>query len=177
MNQPVVIYTHLDPTGMLGKGNVEDNCTLYDPKKNTIELACVFYKVYEAEEQGDKKTDAKRRRMYPVIVAWQFDKVRKAPSESLLDSRIYIVLLIVVMLLFLYMYFKRITRRQRQGAGAKYRSLRDLSKIEPQPEVVGEPRAEEDRDGDAGEVDPDLKAAAEEYRKEKGLDDDANDRG
>ncbi len=176
-DEPVVIYTHLDPTSILGKGKPADNCTLYDPWKNKIELAGVFYKVYEAQERGDKKTDAKHRRMYPVIVAWQIDKARKAPSPPAADSRMYIILLIVAMLVFLFMYFKRVTRRQRQAGGAKYQSIRDLSKIVPQPEVVGEPLSKDEQAGDAAEVDPDLKAAAEEYRKEKGLDDDANDRG
>ena len=88
-----------------------------------------------------------------------------------------LIIAIVLVLAFAFFHLKKKAGRAKKGdrPGPEYRPLRgdDL----PGQPAAGPSPPPDDEDDEDDEVDPLLKAASEQYRKEKGLDDATDDNG
>ncbi|MHC4983911.1 MAG: hypothetical protein ACYTF6_12195, partial [Planctomycetota bacterium] len=111
-----------------------------------LELAAVFYKIHHTEDTEGTERD------WLVLFAWQARKTGLAGID-----RSYITAAIVFLVLLLavicFVFIKRLVRKSADERMSRRRSYRPLR---------GETEAAEQ-----AEVDPELKAAVEKYRKEK----------
>ena len=168
-DEPFQIYCAFDPAERINLGKptrVLDGRKLYGFRKDSprIEVAGLFYKIYREADRGDDERPPQMR-SYPIVLAWQMTGSPGAAVEGGqgLQPETVMIFIIIVALLVAYLYLWRYSKRNRAGGlkREKYRPLRN----------VDEHRAAEEADDDAGDIDPLLKAASEQYRKEKGLDD------
>jgi len=153
-SEPVILLSVIDPAAVLGKASraADERTSLYF-KPQAVEVAGVFYKIYEATDLGTRTQPASLRR-WPVLLVWQIRGGGSgwASRASLIALAVGIAGAVVLVALFIVL-MKRRTQPLRAPTGFVYRPTRD--------ELDAEEAA-----GDV-EVDPLLKKAAEEYRKEK----------
>ena len=181
---PVMVLMPIDPRPLLGKPvqEVSDRETLYASARDGevrardyLMPALVYKSLRDTSEQGEA-------RAYPVLLAWQIGGKSK-PAGKISpwgDPQLTLVLGLALVLLFLFVFVKRkfkvdkVARDTYPNRG--YTPLRDredhaaltenrLADEQPQPDQDAE---------DPGPVDPDLRAAADAYRKEHGDDDEAD---
>jgi len=161
--QPVIIYSVVNPSEYLGQGKPgkEEDQTDYN-RGQAIRAAAIFYKdVIDTDCDG-------ATRHYPLVMAWQLsdgDEVMalRGSSDSLVSKLAPVAILLVVMAAGFYYLRRWMTQsRQKKSHGPRYKPLRD--------EIV--PAAAEDNSANSLDehVDPELAAAIEQYRHEKGLD-------
>ena len=178
--EPIFAICTFDPTPILGKPKrTGDKGELlyplqvqsgYQPK---YRLAGVFYKLFETSDEDG------RTRQFPVLLVWQMSPAGgpgnvTGPDGMLGSGRHTLIIAAVLVLAFAFIYLKKKAGRAKQSGrpGPQYHSLRDED-LQVQPAAgPSQPPDEED-----DQVDPQLKAASEQYRKEKGLDDAADDNG
>lgn len=125
-----------------------------------FDICGVFYKLLELPSQGDANQPSQLR-TYPVILTWQIEPAHKFgrsdPSDWVKNGVIFlIIVLAAVIVLFLHKQNK------------KYRSKNEKDK--PLFQNYAPLRGEEDiEDEDLGPIDPDLTAAATDYRRKHNL--------
>ncbi len=168
MQQPMLVVSLVDPAPLLHKplSDADEPVQVFNAAIAPLELAGVFYKVFEARESGTPEHPAPvAPRRYPLIIAWQLGVVADRPAAPgavpmTMAGAIFIaVIALLVAFLFLARHIRR-TRRRSGGRGQplwsdRYRPLRDLTQ-----DRLG------DDEREADEVDPQLKAAVEDWRKE-----------
>ncbi len=177
-DEPVYVLAPFDPRPLLGKPAevLGDDEFRYEARRK-IGLAGVFYKTFrDRAEEGEF-------RYYPVVLAWQMEARGGRGAGPLSDQRLMLILGFVLLLVFAFVLLRAKLKRPAPEPvasadpaarwGPKYRPLRDLA-----DEAAGQPGREPPKppppppEEDPGEVDPDLKAAAEQYRREHGDDGD-----
>ena len=177
---PIFVICTFDPTPILGKpdriGNEGELLyplqSGYQPK---YRLAGVFYKLYETRDKDG------RTRQFPVLLVWQMNRAGGRDNVTgpggMPGTRHALIIVSVLVLAFAFIYLKKKASRTKRGdrPGPEYRPLRgeDL----PVQPAAGPSLPPDDEDDEDDQVDPQLKAASEQYRKEKGLDDATDDNG
>jgi hypothetical protein len=135
-------------------------------KAPLYEVEAVFYKTIVTVSRGSEN-EAPQPMQYPVVLAWQWDRVAEVgafdgppPSHYIIGALMLMGIIIGGALFFL---LRKRTKKYRESGGMwqKYHALRD------------EQAAADSLEATPTDVDPDLAAAAQEYRKERGLDDKA----
>jgi len=159
----ITIWSTVEPKG-LGEPSepTDDDDDMYEQgeliykRMPKIEIACVFYKLYEAKQMKGGAKD--KERLYPLAVAWQAGAARVSGQGVEFDPK-YLAggLGICVVGLAYYMIRKHTKRLAKPGPAVKYRSKRD--------EIDDDARG--DGPDDDQSVDPGLAAAAAEYEKER----------
>lgn len=149
--EPLILYMAEDPGDVLGEPDSTgeaDGMPYREYRGNLpdFDAVCVYYKAYRGQERGE---EGKQRR-WPTLVAVQLVGEDDAGISS---SQVGILVAIALMGLALFVYFKRKTRSG-TGGEAVYEPLRD--KPDAPPEETGDEP-----------VDPDLKAAVEDYKKHR----------
>jgi hypothetical protein len=150
--EPLILYMAEDPGSVLGEPDAtgdEDGMPYGEYRGNLpdFEAVCVYYKAYRGLERGE---EGKQRR-WPALVAVQL--VASEEDSDLALYKIAILVAIALMGLALFVYFKRKTKPG-TGGEAVYEPLRD--KPDAPPEETGDEP-----------VDPELKAAVEDYKKHR----------
>lgn len=170
-DEPLSVFCAFDPSSLLGKPYKvnEKGQAIYTHRQ--AEIAGVFYKIYRDMSEGDKSKGIEPElRSYPVVLTWQVftPLVRVGPSS--VDPRTIMIILIVAALAIAYLILRRTTKRQvtRRGMRRTYRPLRTTEMEAEQP---ADQQTHPNQDNQQGDIDPLLKAASEQYRKKKGLDD------
>ncbi len=159
-SQPVIVYSVVNPNKYLGKGKPgkEEDQTDFE-RGQAIRAAAIFYKdVIDTDCKG-------KTRHYPIMMAWLLSDedevlVPLGSSNDSASKMTAAAILLVIMAAGFYFLRRRMTQsRQKQPGGPKYKPLRD------------EAATKNDVDDSPEEyVDPELAAAVEQYRHEKGLD-------
>jgi len=180
--EPIFVICTFDPTPILGKHKrIGDEGELlyplqaqsgYQPK---YRLAGVFYKLFETRDKDG------RTRQFPVLLVWQMNRAggrdKVTGPGGMLGTRHTLIIASVLVLAFAFIYLKKKASRAKRGgrSGPEYRPLRgeDL----PGQPAAGPALPPDDEDEEDDQVDPQLKAASEQYRKEKELDDATDDNG
>jgi len=160
---PITIYSTVEPKG-LGEASEPADEDLDDyergeliyKRKPQVQIACVFYKLYDAEPMKGG-----RERSYPLAVAWQAGEAQIAGAKVDIDSK-YLVAGIAIFVagVAYYMIRKHTRRLSKPGAAVVYRSKRDDIDDEEDNEVQAD-------EADDQPVDPLLAAAAAQYEKER----------
>jgi len=168
VQQPMLVVSLVDPAVLLHKplSDADEPVQEFNAAIAPLELAGVFYKVFEARESGTPEHPAPASpRPYPLIIAWQLGVPADKPAAPgvvpmTMAGAIFIaVIALLVAFVFLARHIRR-TRRRPGGWGGplwpdRYRPLRDVTQDTP---------GDDEREAD--EVDPQLKAAVEDWRKE-----------
>lgn len=169
--QPLLVVSTVDPTPLLHQqiNDLDEPLKIFNPHIAQLELVGVFYKIFQAEEAGLSDEPSRSRsgpppvvRDYPLIVAWQFRSPEGAPTTSLpmavVGTVIMASIVLVVVLGFLLRHIRRMRRQSLQPGQPlwpdRYRPLRDISADKLSP----------DQRGEEDEVDPDLKAAVDDWQ-------------
>ena len=162
-DEPLRIFSVVDPASIISVPQAaqaeEEIKYLRTP---AIEVAAVFYKVYTDLSRGDPDSPPTQRN-YPVLVAWNIKHANLPGGEPTgtgsTAGPTSIVLIVAVALAALFIVLKlRARRRGRPRPGTA-----------PSHGAPGPPSSGSDQ------VDPKLRAAAEQYRKKEHCDDDKND--
>ena len=169
-DQPLSIFCAFDPSSLLGRPyEVNENGeAIYTHKR--AEIAGVFYKIYRDMSKGDESKGIEPElRSYPVVLAWQVNTALSRPVPPSVDPRAMTIIFVVAALAIAYVILRRTTKRQvvRRGLRRTYRPLRTAE----MEEELAKQQTRQKRGDQEGDIDPLLKAASEQYRKEKGLDD------
>jgi len=171
---PMMILSTVEPKG-LGEPSerTDDDAGVSETGEDIykrapqIDLACVFYKVFKAEQIKGGKS---KMRSYPLAVAWQAGEGR-GPSAAVDYNTRYLFGGVAIALVAAAYYFIRrhVKRLSKPGPAVKYRPKRD--------EIAGDDQDDREDDGEEDQpVDPLLAAAAAEYEKER-QDRDADSHG
>ncbi len=178
-DQPVLLYSVEDPSKVLGKPTrTEGDRWFYDSPGRGMTVGAVYYRV----ARGPDQTGASR--LFPWMVVADMQEPLAPGSGGLSGgfggSRFTIYALIGVLIVILLFYYKRMKDRgKREEASAEpYRFQRFQWKDEHRYVDRDRPRPDREPDEERldGPVDPDLTAAAAEWRKQHGLDDEPEDR-
>ena len=167
LEQPLTVLSTVDPTGLLPKPSEEgeEDGVPYveyrytDPSCRQLPLlepAGIFYKTRKDKDRSPEK----KERDYPIVLAWQL--ARPAQGKSGTGWVLGAILAgILVLAAALFWFLQRSIRgiRKSRELMATHRALHDRPK---RPE--DEAGAEDDK---SSEIDPELRAAVEQYRKEK----------
>lgn len=158
--KPIILLSIQDPTPLIGEPDKGDT---YSGQGRLIEANALFYKVFRHESSGSENRPPEETN-YPVLVVWQL-----APQSSMMGKAFPWVwtaaIASLTILIVLYFVLRKQTTRikkdttssgTRVGFGG-YKPYRDIE--EPKP-VQPPPRVD-------GEVDSELQAAAEQFRKER----------
>ncbi|MBS3734035.1 MAG: hypothetical protein KGY99_03830 [Phycisphaerae bacterium] len=166
--KPVLIYMAQDPQDVLGEPDslqVNEKSKQpyreYTGKLPRVRLVGLYYKAYD--DMYEDADGAMKAHRWPVILAAYLEPTGGA-DDGLTATKTGVIVAILLMLVALFVYLKRRTRPAEKSGGEQYEPLRDR---------LGTP----DSDGnDSGEIDPDLRSAVEDYRKnrQKGDDQDAS---
>jgi hypothetical protein len=151
-DQPLRVVSVVAPDNLPKPDKVQqDGAKVFFEPGPAVEVAGVFYKVYRRRSIEGPPRD------YPVIVAWQIAPRggRAEAFDSL--SRPVGLILVIVALAAGFVFFKR--RARRAGEAARPPDRRPGAADGRQPHTA-------QGDQQAGQVDPLLTAAVEEYRKQ-----------
>ena len=165
--EPIFILCPFDPAAVLGKPSQvgpQGELLYFRPRKCT--LAGVFYKVYQDHDENGELRD------YPVMMVWQIGPAEGGKSAVGAWWKYLLPFPALLILLIGFAFVRSKVRRNRldRRGRARYHPLRDLSQGE-----APENKSRAGTDESAAQIDPELKAAAEQYRKEKGIQSDAPD--
>ena len=162
---PVLVFSAVEPTALGEPDAVGDQGErVYHPGR-TVKLAGIAYKVWRSKDLDGNVRD------FPVVMGWRTDapSPKQTKTKPGLSFSGYHAAALVAILLMVYLMLRRYTERRRRDASrVSYRSP---------PEQLAPKRGEPpDTDEEAQreqppEVDPLLRDAAEQYRKEKGDED------
>jgi len=203
---PVIVFVLEDPMPLLGKGHKIDISGEHQYKKpgKRLEVAVVFYKIYATQSMSRKQRDYPVFVAWQLggKSRARFDK---KGASTLLTAVLGIILVLLAGLVFLKRYIQHVKKGDDDDAPVRYRPLRDLSaktdRAAETDRAAKTDRAAESEAADSEaaeglealaekadqapqteaeqadvEVDPLLKQAAEEYRKER-RQSDGKDRG
>ena len=172
---PMMILSTVEPKG-LGEPSekTDDDANVSEAGEDIykrapqIELACVFYKVFKAEQTKGGKS---KMRSYPIAVAWQAGDVQGFNAGAETNTKYLFGGLAIALVAAVYYFIRRHVKRLGKPATAvTYHSKRDQDDEDDEEiEDDQEPDADEDQP-----VDPLLAAAAAQYEQER-QDRDAHD--
>ena len=155
--RPLRIYTHLDPTKLLGKAEKLADEWRYGKEGKLINVAAIFLKVFTAEV-AKAEPPRPTERDYPCMVAWQIQRPSSGGyTAAPIPPLLVLMLVILILLAAAFWWVKRCSRIRREAEENARRALRVTGQEQNEP-------ADEPEEGQ--QVDPMLKAAAEQYRKE-----------
>ncbi len=151
----VIVFSPVEPT-MLGKPDTigDQGEWLFD-KDPTMVISGFGYKVWRSKDEGGNIRD------YPAVIAWRFDpppKPKKEASRFSMSQMVGVGLLLLMVYMFVRRYIAM--RRGKETPGEV------LVTYKPWRQRLAEREAAERANEDA-QVDPELKAAANQHRKEK----------
>ena len=154
---PLIVYCAVPPPDLPQADEKRMDGRFAYKKSPRYMVAGIFYKYVERLDTGDDMTKQRRRR-YPVILAWQMRKALPRPTKGPVNKVLAGVILLglvlgIVIFIFLKKHIRRDKKQHDNQMFGNYRPLRETGTI-----------PNDARDPDA-QVDPDLVAAAEEYRK------------
>ena len=151
-DRPVAVFSVADPSALLGRPDETATDEMRYKRGRPVEAACVFYKVYT-----DREADPPHNtRKYPLALAWQL--ARPVPGGSAAaDPRVWVPAVLILAGGMLYFFLRRQAKRFGRRR-AEYRARREEARA---PEVAVPDEPEDDAD-----VDPLLKAAAEDYHQQ-----------
>ncbi len=165
-NQALTVLTHIDPEKILGKpaSRDQDGDATYDWTSTAVEVAGVFYKVV------DGKTIEHKPYTYPVALAWQIRQEDISTKKPAGNKSTQAMLIVVLALAMGFIIIKRqMTLKKRDdeaAAGRRWRAIpRDEQAVDD--DVLEDPES----------IDPELRAAAEDYRRRKEDVDEREDQG
>jgi hypothetical protein len=131
-------------------------------------LAGLFYKIHMTRDRGDRNQGSTLRE-YPVFLAWQIAAKPRLGGGGATVLGVFLVAGLALLVGFVVL--KKYLRQIRKGdqPAVRYRPLRDTLRAEAAAALAAaeEGDAPEDTEPQDTEVDPLLKQAAEEYRREK----------
>jgi len=154
--EPVYVFSPLEPNVVLGKPDrIGDDGEWRYENNPQVEMAGVFYKVYSGKSVSGIPRD------YPVVLAWQIRTGDKTAGGGVFTDPMRNLMMVVVMILAIgFLFLMRARQMRRLRAESKeppgYRS--PASRPQPQRDRPVKPE---------DEVDPDLKAAAEQYLQQR----------
>ncbi len=177
-DEPLSVFCAFDPTSLIGRPHKvnQDGEAIYRGGKR-VEIAGVFYKVYRDMDRGDKGKDRQSQlRRYPIVLAWQFIDPFARVGPPSIDPRVIMIILIVAVLAAAYLILRRTLKRPVVQRGWR-RTYRPIRTIEMGEDLFGKETHtnqdnQDNQDNQEGDIDPLLRAASRQYRKEKGLDDE-----
>jgi hypothetical protein len=158
-SDPLIVLSVVDPMPLLGKPEavLSDGMMQWSLPGKKVEVAGVFYRVYTRENRGDDK-NAPKDWPYPVILTWQIEPYRGLETSSWFEGKTLIIVGLFLIVGCGWIYLRRRTSRSRSAPMLSgYHSLRDRDREE----------AKAAENASLGEVDPELRSAAEEYRKRR----------
>ena len=144
-DEPMMILTAIEPNTVLGVPNKVDDRghRIYSPAK-PLDIAGVFYKLYTTTNEVDTLQD------YPVLLAWQVVGGRGSsggPEPFISQTDAVVIAIGIIAIFVVFAAFKRVREKHATASSPLSRSVR--------PEDF--------------QVDESLKAAAEQYRKDKAI--------
>ncbi|MCE5327193.1 MAG: hypothetical protein LLG01_12365 [Planctomycetaceae bacterium] len=174
LNEPYQVFCDFNPAEQLklGKPELDGTREIYPIRhgRKSVHVAGLFYKIYREMDRGNADSEPQMRN-YPIILAWQMVQsgaasagAQDATTNSPWGFKSSIAFVIIGALLVAYIFLSRYSRKTTsdRGLNRKYRPLRDVT--------LDQTPAPSDDDDAAAEIDPELRKACEQYRKEKGLD-------
>ena len=167
----LVVFSIVEPSVLGAPDRVGQSGEGYYNHGRDVELAGISYKLYRTEDLQGNIRD------YPVVVAWRLEipAAGKKVAETKTPSRSHFIYMLLAGLLVMYLFAKRYARRKAaEESRFVYRPLRD-ELGEPPGDPAEAPAKTEKPTGGTGGVDPMLKEAAEEYRKQKERDNAAGE--
>ncbi len=168
-DEPLLVFCAFDPSSLLGKPYQvnKDGQAIYKHKE--AEIAGIFYKIYRDMSRGDKSKGIEPElRSYPVALAWQVNTALSRATPPSVDSRLIAIIFIVAAMAVAYLILRRTTKPPAVHR-VRRRTYRPLRTPEMEEELAKQQKRRNQGDQEA-DIDPLLKAASEQYRKEKGLD-------
>lgn len=163
----LLIVSTVDPTPLLPQTHTDEDVALkkYPPRLAKLTIAGVFYKLFEDMELGDPEhPELSRKETFPLIIAWQIVSRRSDPRSNVPTALTVVIVFAIVAFLaafyFLVRYVRRTGRQSMEARRAlwpdRYRALRDTA----------QDHLPADETEDANDVDPQLKAAVEDWRRD-----------
>lgn len=168
--EPITIYSTVEPTRLGTVTGVARDGEKRYKHGPVIEVACVFYKLYKAREKESGAT-----RLYPLLLAWQMKPAGGGGGiGGGFDPKMIVAACLIGVMGLIFYFVRRHVKRLRKAAGpiVEYKSHRDAVDDD---EADGDEKTF-DADDD-GCVDPLLKAAADQYEKERQSEDGTNCQG
>ena len=166
---PLIVYSAIPPPNLPEADTKRPDGRLAYQKGPRYVLAGIFYKYIEGLDTGDEAT--KQQRKYPVVLAWEMRKLSQGPIKGpvnwILPGAIFLGLVLgVVVFVFLKRYIRRDKRRRDGLMFSHYRPLREAPARRERKKPARRERksAPQDTGETDTQVDPDLIAAAAEYR-------------
>lgn len=139
----------------------DDGASLYTAPGPPINAAGVFYKVVTLESRDGAMRD------YPVLIAWQLESARPVGATGFDASTMAIIIVLLLVLLAVGFI---VLKRHIKGLRARGQEARRTGEDEQDRPAPVEP-------SDVDQVDPELRAAAESYRRERQGNDAADHQG
>lgn len=153
-HSPLIITITEDPTDALGTPDQVDSkgAMIFRKQPRRIEVAGIFYRNYRHETRDGGQAS------YPVVLAWQSRLVGSVESSSGGGGLQGILLgLVLVMLLGAWWWSRQYLRSRKDQDNQRQDALRQAREAREQM-VIDE--------AEAAQIDPALRAAAEEYFRE-----------
>ena len=163
--QPLMLYCVSDPSLVLGNpSRTEGEAAIYAGMGRRVEVAGLFYKIHLAKALGED-----RQRDYPVVLAWQMSTrlaatgvpgAAKGEGDGSATKILGAIFVLMMVLAVAFLILRRRVRQLKSASllGPKYKPLRDLKADEAKKPLPPE---------ELIEVDPLLKQAAEQFKKER----------
>jgi hypothetical protein len=159
--ETLVVFSVNDPRGALGRADRPDadGNALFDSPGRRVRAAGLFYKVYSDRDLGGSE------RPFPVVVAWQVERSTFGRQPRPVSPWLAVLLVALVGMAMGFLFLKRYIRRQnRPPAAADRLAYQSLRGSEGKPEAGGaRPKGDDS-------VDPRLRDAAEQFRRDRGCD-------
>lgn len=160
----VVVLSIVDPTPLLRAAdpagpNQAEGVYKYSVGR-VLEVAGLFYKVYDAMSEGSENYPP-RMMSYPVVVAWQVGGAAEASGGGT-QWMLVAAAISLALLIGLFFYLRKNVKKVRNESGnVGFRNYRPLREVEAGEDTAApEPPAE-------GDIDPALRDAAQRFKKEK----------
>jgi len=165
--EPVTVYVPVDPTNILGQPpHKSDHGRMgYEVPGRRAEIAGVFLRNYQDVNRGG--VDGRPTvREFPAVLAWQIAPPTEWEKKTNAFSESHFILLLLAGFLILFLLMRARMARNRREQPDTWESRHPMREADRMEEGDAEPPEEEE----PGPVDPQLAAAAKQYRKEKGID-------
>jgi hypothetical protein len=157
---PLKIYSPHLPPNLPDAGPGEDGFVEYGENVAAIyEIHAVFYKTIETLSRGSDDEPPQLRR-YPVVLAWQWQRLSGHETLGALGNYIItgVIALGLILAAAVFFFLRKRTKQTRaeNSLWQRYKPLRD-----EQPPAATQEQPEPDET-----IDPDLAAAANDYRRQ-----------
>ncbi len=152
--QPIVVFATFEPGGLGKPDKITIDGEQQYPLGPQLELAAVFYKIYQ-----DKEKTSGKLRDYPLLLGWQSQSAGHRATEFWLHPAVLYPSIAIGAVAIGYYFLRRHVRDlRRKNTRPKYRPKQDAETTAQQPAA-------------SNGVDPLLKEAAEQYKESQQSDD------